>query len=99
MPNDPDLLTLARAVLDRKPAGSWDKTWDKHRTSPENLSQGKLPSGTAKSVANHRITPLSHCPMPQETGHWDKRLNLGQRLGLADPIGTFSLPFAPSAPS
>jgi hypothetical protein len=95
MPNDPDLLILAQAVL-RK---NRDSTWDKRGTSHENLRQGAQPSGRAKSVTNHNdnpSVPLSHA---LGDGTLGQRLNLGQRLGRAGPIGTFSLPFAPSAPS
>lgn len=59
MPNDPDLLILAQAVL-RK---NRDSTWDKRGTSHENLRQGAQPSGRAKSVTNHNdnpSVPLSH---------------------------------------
>jgi hypothetical protein len=85
MPNDPDLLTLARAVLDRKPAGSWDKTWDKRGTSHENLSQGEQRSGTAKSVANHSdnpSVPLSHALGDGTPGQAAKS---GTALGTSGP--------------
>jgi hypothetical protein len=44
MPHDPDLLTLAHAVLRKQR----DSTWDSRGTPPEELSQTSVCRGTAE---------------------------------------------------
>lgn len=63
MPNDPELLSLARAVLEKNRPVLWDTAWDTHGTPHENLSQRATSIGTAKSAPDHDdkpTVPLSH---------------------------------------
>jgi hypothetical protein len=62
MPHDPDLLTLAHAVLRKQR----DSTWDSRGTPPKNLSQSTPDDGTAKSVSNQEANPT--VPLSQTLG-------------------------------
>ncbi len=64
MPNDPDLLFLAQAVL-RK---NRDSTWDKRGTSAGQATKicpkAHNPLGEVKALQIVAITYLSQCPVP-----------------------------------
>lgn len=49
MQSDPDLLTLARSVLGRNRAKTWDTAWDSRGTAAKTVSQDDLPGGTPKT--------------------------------------------------
>jgi hypothetical protein len=78
---DPDLLTLARAVLAKNPAKSWDSAWDSAGTEPKMVSQGANAVGTAKAQTNqcdNAAVPLSHA---LGDGTLGQRRNPGTVLG------------------
>ena len=62
MPHDPDLLTLAQAVLRKQR----DSAWDSRGTPPKNLSQSIPDDGTAKSASNQQDNPT--VPLSQTLG-------------------------------
>jgi hypothetical protein len=68
MPGDPDLLTLAHAVLRKQR----DSAWDSRGTPPKNLSQSIPDDGTVKSESNQQdntTVPLSHTLGRGTVGH------------------------------
>jgi hypothetical protein len=62
MPHDPDLLTLAHAVLRKQR----DRTWDSRGTPPEELSQASVCRGTAEVLIKQGDNPP--VPLSQALG-------------------------------
>jgi len=79
---DPDLLSLARAVLIRNQSSFRDRAWDKPRTEAEILSQATLEPGTEKTVSNQLDNPL--VPLSHTLGDG----TLGQSANPGAPLGT-----------
>jgi hypothetical protein len=68
MPHDPDLLTLAHAVLRKQR----DSAWDSRGTPPEELSQASVCRGTAEvsiKQGDNPTVPLSQAPGSGTVGH------------------------------
>jgi hypothetical protein len=68
MPHDPDLLTLAHAVLRKQR----DSTWDSRGTPPEELSQTSVCRGTAEpsiKQGDNPTVPLSQALGTGTVGH------------------------------
>ena len=71
MPHDPDLLTLAEAVLRKQR----DSTWDSRGTSPKALSQASVCRGTAElsiKQSDNPTVPLSQALESETVGHFEK---------------------------
>lgn len=79
---DPDLLSLARAVLIRNQSSFRDRAWDKPGTEAEILSQATLEPGTEKIVSNQCDNPL--VPLFQFLGYG----TLGQAPKSGTALGT-----------
>jgi len=79
---DPDLLSLARAVLIRNQSHFRDRAWDKPGTEAEILSQATLEPRTETIVSNQCDNPL--VPLSQFLGHG----TLGQAPKSGTALGT-----------
>ena len=57
MPNDPEMIAIAQAVLGKCKAHPRDSAWDSSGTVAETLSQALPSAGTAKTSINQRESP------------------------------------------
>jgi len=67
MPSDPELLTLALAVLAKNRPQSWDRAWDTHRTTQQKASQSHEHAETPNLEENQSDDPS--VPLFQPLGH------------------------------
>jgi hypothetical protein len=57
MPSDPELLTLARAVLTKNRPESWDGAWDRRATAQKKAAQSFKHAGAPDIEENQSDDP------------------------------------------
>jgi hypothetical protein len=85
MSADPELLSLAKAVLVNTGRVSWDGAWDKRGTEAKILSQGSDGRGTGNIVVNQYNDPFVPLSQPLGDGTVGQTESSGTELGTGGP--------------